>query len=51
MKRTRHTNWSFDAYIFSNHFTRLADSYKYYLGEIIKHPLGYHIKIDTPHPA
>jgi hypothetical protein len=44
----QHTNWSFDAYIFGNHFTGPADSYKYYLGETIKYPLGYDIRIDTP---
>jgi hypothetical protein len=44
----QHTSWSFDAYIFGNHITGPADSYKYYLGETIKHPLGYDIKIETP---
>jgi hypothetical protein len=43
-----HTSWSFDAYIFGNHITGPADAYKYAKGEIIKHPLGYDIKIDTP---
>jgi hypothetical protein len=43
-----HTSWSFDAYIFGNHVTGPADSYKYFKGETIKHPLGYDIKIDTP---
>jgi hypothetical protein len=44
----QHTSWSFDAYVFGNHITGPADSYKYYMGETIKHPLGYDIKIDTP---
>ena len=44
----QHTSWSFDAYIFGNHITGPADSYKYWNGETIKHPLGYDIKIDTP---
>jgi hypothetical protein len=44
----QHTSWSFDAYIFGNHVTGPADSYKYFKGETIKHPLGYDIKIDTP---
>ena len=44
----QHTSWSFDAYIFGNHVTGPADAYKYYMGETIKHPLGYDIKIDTP---
>ncbi len=43
-----HTSWSFDAYIFGNHVTGPADAYKYAIGETIKHPLGYDIKIDTP---
>src|SRR5450432_2855535 len=44
----QHTSWSFDAYIFGNHVTGPADSYKYWKGETIKHPLGYDIKIGTP---
>src|SRR5271169_2203588 len=44
----QHTSWSFDAYIFGNHVTGPADSYKYAKGETIKHPLGYDIRIDTP---
>jgi hypothetical protein len=43
-----HTSWSADAYLFGNHVTGPADSYKYWTGETIKHPLGYDIKIDTP---
>jgi Protein of unknown function (DUF3604) len=43
-----HTSWSFDAFIFGNHVTGPADSYKYFKGETIKHPLGYDIKIETP---
>jgi hypothetical protein len=43
-----HTSWSFDAFIFGNHFTGPADAYKYARGETIKHPLGYDIKITTP---
>jgi len=43
-----HTSWSFDAYIFGNTVTGPADAYKYALGETIKHPLGYDIKITTP---
>jgi hypothetical protein len=42
-----HTSWSFDAFIFGNHVTGPADSYKYFKGETIKHPLGYDIKIET----
>src|SRR6478735_1171787 len=43
-----HTSWSFDAYIFGNHMTGPADAYKYALGQTIKHPLGYDVKITTP---
>jgi hypothetical protein len=43
-----HTSWSFDAFIFGNHLTGPADAYKYAMGEVIKHPLGYDIKITTP---
>jgi hypothetical protein len=47
-RNTRPYQWSFDAYIFGNHVTGPAEAYKYAKGEIIKHPLGYDIKIDTP---
>jgi hypothetical protein len=43
-----HTSWSFDAFIFGNHLTGPADAYKYAMGDVIKHPLGYDIKITTP---
>jgi hypothetical protein len=43
-----HTSWSFDAYIFGNHFTGPDDAYKYAKGQTIKHPMGYDIKITTP---
>ena len=43
-----HTSWSFDAYIFGNHITGPADAYKYAKGGVIKHPMGYDIKITTP---
>ena len=36
-----HTSWSFDAYIFGNHFTGPDDAYKYAKGQAIKHPMGY----------
>ena len=38
-----HTSWSFAAFaafVFGNHVTGPADSYKYFKGETIKHPLG-----------
>jgi hypothetical protein len=40
-----HTSWSFDAFILGNHLAGPADAYKYAMGEVIKHPLGYDIKI------
>ena len=43
-----HTSWSLDAFSLGNVTTTPADSYKYFKGEPIKHPLGYDIKIDTP---
>src|SRR5215510_3016771 len=43
-----HTSWSLDAFSIGNTITTPADSYKYFKGEPIKHPLGYEIKIDTP---
>src|SRR5882672_8919958 len=42
-----HTSWSFDAYVFGNHLTGPAQAYEYALGQTIKHPLGYEIKITT----
>src|SRR6266436_706265 len=43
-----HTSWSLDAWLFGNRITDPGDAYKYFMGEPIKHPLGYDIKIDTP---
>ncbi len=43
-----HTSWSMDAYLFGNRITGPDDAYKYARGQIIKHPLGYDIKIETP---
>jgi Protein of unknown function (DUF3604) len=43
-----HTSWSLDAFSLGNMLTTPADSYKYFKGEPIKHPLGFDIKIDTP---
>jgi hypothetical protein len=41
-----HTSWSLDAWTFGNRVTGPDDTYKYFKGEPIKHPLGYDIKID-----
>ncbi len=43
-----HTSWSLDAFALGNTMTNPGDSYKYFKGEPIKHPLGYEVKIDTP---
>ncbi|HKC01256.1 MAG TPA: DUF3604 domain-containing protein [Terriglobales bacterium] len=43
-----HTSWSLDAWLFGNRITDPGDAYKYFMGETIKHPLGFDIKIDTP---
>lgn len=43
-----HTSWSLDAFGLGNLVTTPADSYRYFKGEPIKHPLGYDVKIDTP---
>jgi hypothetical protein len=43
-----HTSWSLDAWTFGNRLTDPGDAYKYFMGETIKHPLGFDIRIDTP---
>ena len=43
-----HTSWSFDAYTFGNTLTGPEDAYKYALGQPIKHPAGYDVKITKP---
>jgi hypothetical protein len=43
-----HTSWSVDAWLMGNRLTGPDDALKYAQGQIIKHPLGYDIKIDTP---
>ena len=43
-----HTSWSFDAYVFGNMVTGPEDAYKFALGQTIKHPGGYNIKITRP---
>jgi len=45
----QHTSWSFvDACIFGNTFTGPEEAYKDALGQTIKHPAGYDIKIKKP---
>jgi hypothetical protein len=43
-----HTSWSFDAYVFGNTVTGPEDAYKFALGQPIKHPAGYEVKIKKP---
>ena len=43
-----HTSWSFDAFIFGTTMTGPEEAYKFALGETIKHPAGYDIKITRP---
>lgn len=44
----QHTSWSLDAYLMGNKITGPAEAYKYSMGETIKHPAGFDIKIKTP---
>lgn len=40
-----HTSWSVDAYLIGNHITGPEEAYKYSMGEPIKHPAGFEVKI------
>jgi len=40
-----HTSWSVDAYLIGNHLTTPEDAYKYSLGQPIKHPAGFEVKL------
>lgn len=44
----QHTSWSLDAYILGNTVTGPEEAYQYSMGQTIKHPAGYDIKIRTP---
>ncbi len=44
----QHTSWSLDAYLMGNTVTGPAEAYQYSMGETIKHPAGYNVKIKTP---
>ncbi|MBE7520881.1 MAG: DUF3604 domain-containing protein [Burkholderiales bacterium] len=44
----QHTSWSLDAYILGNTLTGPEDSYRYAMGEPIKHPAGFDVKIKAP---
>jgi hypothetical protein len=43
-----HTSWSLDAFILGNTMTGPDDAYKYAIGQPIKHPAGYEVKIGRP---
>jgi hypothetical protein len=43
-----HTSWSMDAYIIGNHITGPAEAYQFSLGQAIKHPAGFEVKLRRP---
>jgi hypothetical protein len=43
-----HTSWSLDAYIIGNHITGPEDAYKFSLGQPVKHPAGFDVKLKRP---
>ena len=43
-----HTSWSLDAYIIGNTITGPDDSLKFAMGQAIKHPAGYMVKLSRP---
>ena len=43
-----HTSWSLDAYIIGNHLTGPEDAYKFSLGQAVKHPAGFDVKLKRP---
>lgn len=43
-----HTSWSLDAYILGNTVAGPEEAYQYAMGQTIKHPAGYDVKISTP---
>jgi hypothetical protein len=44
----QHTSWSLDAYIIGNTVTGPEEAYQYSMGQTVKHPAGYDVKITTP---
>jgi hypothetical protein len=44
----QHTSWSLDAYILGNTVTGPEQAYQYSMGQTIKHPAGFDVKIRTP---
>lgn len=43
-----HTSWSLDAYIIGNHITGPAEAYQFSLGQPVKHPAGFDVKLRRP---
>jgi hypothetical protein len=43
-----HTSWSLDAYIIGNHITGPEEAYRFSLGQPIKHPAGFDVKLERP---
>jgi hypothetical protein len=43
-----HTSWSLDAYIIGNHVTGPEEAYKFSMGQPIKHPAGFEVKLKRP---
>ena len=43
-----HTSWSMDAYIIGNTVTGPAEAYQFSMGQPIKHPGGYMVKLARP---
>ena len=43
--KARRTNRSVDVYLIGNHLTGPEEAYKYSLGQPIKHPAGFDVKI------
>lgn len=43
-----HTSWSLDAYVIGNTVTGPAEAYQYAMGEPVKHPGGYMVKLARP---
>jgi hypothetical protein len=43
-----HTSWSFDAFAFGNTVAGPEEFYRYALGEPVRHPGGYDVRITTP---
>src|SRR5262245_8724413 len=43
-----HTSWSLDAYIIGNHITGPAEAYQFSMGQPVKHPAGFDVRLRRP---